>query len=104
MFFSFKNKEKERFKKAFSDELLQFHFERLLGKNPHNERSWRVLLEERIEPHTEILCDLSRWLIARGWSKEVVKELFFVELEVPDEAVQKKKTGRLRSIFRMFKP
>lgn len=100
-------KEKERFKRIFADELLQYHFERVIGKNENNEKQWRVLLEERIDPHAQILCDFSQWLLDRGWSKEIVEELFFVAVEgdnKPKEHDPDNKTGRLRSIFRMFKP
>lgn len=70
--------EKERFKKSFSSELLEYHFEKWLGKNEHNGVSWRRLLEDNVQPHTDMLCDLSRWLLAQGWSEKVVEELFFV--------------------------
>ena len=76
-----KYKEKRRFKKTLADELLEYHFERYTGKNKHNALSWRVILEEKIQPHTDILCDFSRWLLDRGWSRDVVEELFFVVLD-----------------------
>ena len=76
-----KNEEEERFKRIFADELLEYHFERVIGKNEDNEKQWRVLLDEHIEPHAEILCDFSNWLLDRGWSKETVEKLFFVAVK-----------------------
>lgn len=77
MLFS-KQKEKKRFKEAFPGELLEYHFERFLGKNKHNSLPWRTLLKDNIQPHMDILCDFSRWLVKHGWSRDVVEELFFV--------------------------
>ena len=81
MIFSRTEEEKERFKRTFAEELLEYHFERMIGKNEDNEKQWRVLLDEHIEPHAEILCDFSNWLLERGWSRETVEELFFVPIE-----------------------
>src|ERR1700690_2169345 len=81
MIFSRTEDEKERFKRTFAEELLEYHFERMIGKNEDNEKQWRVLLDEHIEPHAEILCDFSNWLLDRGWSKETVEELFFVAVK-----------------------
>ena len=72
------NKEKEKFKTELFNELLEYHFEKSLGKDNHNNLPWRVLLEDNIQPHIDILCDLSKWLVKRGWNKTVVEELFFV--------------------------
>lgn len=77
-------REKERFKKAFPNELLAYHLERSLGKNEHNGLPWRTLVENKIQPHTDILCDFSRWLIEQGWSRDVVEELFFVVADEED--------------------
>ena len=60
---------------------MEYHFERTIGKNEDNEKQWRVLLDEHIEPHAEILCDFSNWLLERGWSRETVEELFFVAVD-----------------------
>ncbi len=102
----FRKDEKGRFKRTFADELLEYHFERRLGKNQDNEKQWRVLLDEHIEPHTEMLCDFSNWLLSRGWSKETVEECFFVVASgnEPKEADAKRETGRFRSFFHLFKP
>lgn len=102
-----KDEEKERFKRIFADELLEYHFERVVGKNENNEKQWRVLLDERVEPHAQILCDISQWLLDRGWSKEVVEELFFVAVQEddrPKNSDKGKKSGKLRSLFRSLKP
>lgn len=106
MFSKTREDEKERFKRIFTDELLQYHFERVIGKNEDNDKQWRVLLDERIEPHAEILCDFSQWLLDRGWSKDVVEELFFVAVKdsSPKEPDHKAKTGLFRSFFGLFKP
>lgn len=82
------NKEEERFKAVFSNELLEYHFEKILGENKYNHFPWRVLLEDKIQPHTDILCNFSQWLIERGWSRDIVRENFFI---VIDE--ETKKTG-----------
>jgi hypothetical protein len=79
-------REKERFKKAFPSQLLEYHFEKSLGRNEHNGLPWRTLLENETEPHTDILCDFSEWLIEQGWSKEVVEELFFVVADEKDQS------------------
>jgi hypothetical protein len=81
MIFSRTEDEKQRFKRTFAEELLQYHFEQTLGKNEDNEKQWRVLLDDHIEPHAEMLCDFSNWLLDKGWSREVVEELFFVAVE-----------------------
>ena len=81
MIFSRTEDERERFKRTFAEEILEYHFEQTIGKNENNEKQWRVLLDEHIEPHAEILCDFSNWLLDRGWSREVVEELFFVSVE-----------------------
>src|SRR5665213_155283 len=106
LFIKKREDEIERFKRIFADELLEYHFERVIGKNENNEKQWRVLLEERVEPHADILCDLSQWLIDRGWSKDVVEELFFVAVksEKPKKPDGGKKPGRIRSMFGLFKP
>jgi hypothetical protein len=107
MIFSRKEDEKERFKRTFAEELLEYHFEQVVGKNEDNEKQWRVLLDEHIGPHAEILCDFSNWLLERGWSRETVEELFFVAVdgERPKEKNEvKQKPGRWHSIFRLFKP
>ena len=78
------SKEEERFKVVFSSEILEYHFEKSLGKNSHNALPWRTLLEDNIQPHTDILCDFSKWLIKHGWSREVVEKLFFVVAEDED--------------------
>ena len=85
MIFSRTEDEKERFKRTFAEELLEYHFERMIGKNEDNEKQWRVLLDEHIEPHAEILCDFSNWLLERGWSRETVEELFFVPIETDEK-------------------
>ena len=98
--------EKERFKRTFADELLEYHFERRLGENQDNEKQWCVLLDDHIEPHTEILCDFSNWLIARGWSKETVEELFFIAVDrpAPVKPIASPKRGKLRSFLDWIKP
>lgn len=78
-------KEKDRFKQAFADELLAYHFEKFVGKNEHNDKPWQALAEGNVRPHVDILCDLSEWFLARGWSREVVEELFFVTAEKDDD-------------------
>ncbi len=105
-FFKKREDEKDRFKRIFADELLQYHFEQVIGKNEDNEKQWRVLLDEKIEPHAEILCDFSQWLLDRGWSKEVVEELFFVAVKnnSPKEPDDSQKTCGFRSFFHLFKP
>lgn len=106
MIFSHQKDEIERFKLTFADELLEFHFERTLGKNEYNGRQWRVLLDERIEPHAEILCDFSNWLLARGWSRETVEEMFFVAINSSkaEETGEKQKAGIFHSFLKLFKP
>ncbi len=75
---SLKQTENERFKAALFNELLEYHFEKLTGKNNFNHFPWRAILEDKIEPHTDILCEFSEWLIDRGWDKEMVRKEFFV--------------------------
>ncbi len=74
----FKPNEQKRFKEAFANELLEFYFEKWIGKNPNNKLPWRVIVENKVQPQVDILCEFSDWLIAQGWSREVVEELFFV--------------------------
>ncbi|MBU6500896.1 MAG: hypothetical protein KGJ89_02120 [Patescibacteria group bacterium] len=76
-----KANERERFKKELFNELLEFHFDTRLGKNKRNELPWRTLLDDKIEPHAEILCDFSKWLMQRGWDKELVKDVFFIAVD-----------------------
>lgn len=73
--------ERERFKKEIFNELLEFHFESRLGKNPNNGLPWWVMLDEEAQPHTDILCSFSQWLLDRGWSKEAVDDGFFIVVD-----------------------
>ncbi len=71
------NTEVERFKETFASELLEYHFEKSIGRNKNNSLPWRVLLEDNTQPHVDILCDLSKWLTKR-WDKKLVEKYFFV--------------------------
>ena len=106
------NKEKERFKAEFFNELLEYHFERLVGKNNCNHFPWRVLLEDKIQPHTDILCDFSRWLIEQGWDRDVIQEHFFIvvdnqtsatEIDKGEQGIKKTKRHGLRRFFSLFR-
>jgi len=101
-------KEKIRLSKEIFDELLEYHFENALWEHGDNAIRWHTLLENNIQPHTDILCDFSNRLIKHGWSKETVEEVFFVattkDIRQNNQATNPSDIRKIFSWFKKFIP